>query len=477
VPVTWARLSRDEKSMKSTVYVALAVWIPLTLVLFATIPSRKALLTSMIGGWLFLPVYMVKLTAIPAFSKLTVASYGCLLGTMLFDWPRLLTFRIKWFDIPMLVWCLSPYVTSVQNDLGAYDGISDIIGHFVIWGLPYFLGRIYFPDWESFRELGIAIFIGGLIYIPFCLFEIRFSPQLHKYIYGFFPTEFNQSLRFGGYRPMCFLQHGLAVGMWMTSACLVGFWMWQCKTIKTVCGLPLSFWMPILFLTTVLCKSSGGLIFLMLGMGILYSIKLTRTPIVLLMVMSAAPIYMYVRASGTWDGESAIDMALKYVGPERAQSLGVRIHAENTLAARAIEQPWFGWGRWNRNRVIINGKDMAPTDGLWMLSLGEYGIVGLCAMTTTILLCPLVIWMRCPLKMWTHPGLAPAVAMAVLLSLYMLDNILNAMPDPIFVMALGGLTGIGPSIRKQLKNPAPARPPYAVQPQQNPQGSYGVAFR
>jgi hypothetical protein len=41
--------------------------------------------------------------------------------------------------------------------------------------------------------------------------------------------------------------------------------------------------------------------------------------------------------------------------------------------------------------------------------------------------------------------------MAVLLSLYMLDNILNAMPDPIFTLALGGLAGIAPNIRKQVK--------------------------
>ena len=67
----------------------------------------------------------------------------------------------------MILWCMRrPYITSMTNDLGYYDGISAVISHSVIWGVPYFLGRIYFYDWESFRELGIAIFIGGLIYVP-----------------------------------------------------------------------------------------------------------------------------------------------------------------------------------------------------------------------------------------------------------------------------------------------------------------------
>jgi hypothetical protein len=156
-------------------------------------------------------------------------------------------------------------------------------------------------------------------------------------------------------------------------------------------------------------------------------------------------------ATGEPLGEGVVAMATKMFGEERAQSLEVRIRSENQLGAKALEQPWFGWGRWNRNRVKDkSGKDAAPTDGLWMIAFGVNGAVGLCAFTITMLLPPLLVWYRCPLKMWGHPGLAAAVAMAVLLSLYMMDNILNAMPDPIFTLALGGLSGIAPSIRKQL---------------------------
>jgi len=96
-----------------------------------------------------------------------------------------------------------------------YDGFSEIVRAFIGWGLPYLIGRVYFNDLESLQELAVGIFIGGLIYIPFCWFEVRFSPQLHKWVYGFRQHSFIQNVRDGGYRPMVFMQHGLMVGMWM----------------------------------------------------------------------------------------------------------------------------------------------------------------------------------------------------------------------------------------------------------------------
>ena len=68
--------------------------------------------------------------------------------------------------------------------------------------------------------------------MPLCLYEIRMSPQLHYLVYGFYPSFFGMSVRFGGYRPTVFLQHGLAVGMWMTSASLVGVWLWYSRASR-----------------------------------------------------------------------------------------------------------------------------------------------------------------------------------------------------------------------------------------------------
>ena len=73
-----------------TVWIALGLWIPLGLLIFATFTRHvKALLIAMVGGWLFLPCYVLKLKAIRNFLKLTAAAHatrGIPFGTLLFDY-------------------------------------------------------------------------------------------------------------------------------------------------------------------------------------------------------------------------------------------------------------------------------------------------------------------------------------------------------------------------------------------------------
>ena len=57
------------------------------------------------------------------------------------------------------------------------------------------------------------IVLAGLLYSALIVFEIRMSPQLHKWVYGFFPHTWGQQVRYGGFRPVVFLGHGLWVSM------------------------------------------------------------------------------------------------------------------------------------------------------------------------------------------------------------------------------------------------------------------------
>ena len=95
------------------------------------------------------------------------------------------------------------------------------------------MGRAYFGDFKGLRELATVLFIGGLIYIPLCLYEIRMSPQLHNTIYGFYQHDFVQTMRAGGWRPTVFLQHGLAVGLFMSVTSLIGAWLWYSMPSRT----------------------------------------------------------------------------------------------------------------------------------------------------------------------------------------------------------------------------------------------------
>src|SRR5690606_38534229 len=224
--------------------------------------------------------------------KMSATCAGVLLGAVLFDTNRLATFRPGWVDWPMGIWCLVPLASSLSNGLGAYDGVSAVVNQTVTWGLPYYIGRVYFRDLASLREQAIGMISGGLIYGPLCLLEIRMRPQLHTWVYGFHQHSFGQTMRFGGWRPTVFMQHGLMVGMWMCMTGLVGFWLWWTKSVRQVWGVPMLGLVVGLGVTAVLCKSFGALALGVLGVGALGLTYYLNTRWVMIGLIALAPAYM-----------------------------------------------------------------------------------------------------------------------------------------------------------------------------------------
>ena len=51
---------------------------------------------------------------------------------------------------------------------------------------------------------------------------------------------------------------------------------------------------------------------------------------------------------------------------------------------------------------------------------------------------------------WGHAMAAPAAACAVMLTLHMIDNLLNAMINPIFICAIGGLCALGTRVAQPM---------------------------
>ena len=453
-------------------------WIPFSLVLFAFLRPRHAVLAAYLGAWLFLPMKAgLVIPILPDIDKVMASSLAVLLGVMLFDASRLFTFRLRWFDLPMAAWCFSPFLSSITNGLGAWDGASAIIGQLALYGIPYFIGRVYFNDWEGFRELAVAIFLGGVIYVPFCLFEIKMSPQLHNMVYGYHQHAFGQTIRFGGYRPMVFMQHGLAVGFWMTAASLVGVWLMVSGSLRQVLGVPMLVIVPVLIVTTVLCKSAAGIGFLAMGVAALFAIKWTKTALPLYCLIAFSPLYMFVRTTGIVDGTQPVEWATAIFGAERAQSLETRMKSENSLTAHAMQKWKFGYGRWAPGsrtgptwmpRDPDTGKKTAIPDGMWAMTMAINGLTGLAALTASILLPPLLLRRRVPPRWWAHPMAAPAAACAVLLTLHMADNMLNAMLNPIFICCIGGLCALGTKVAQTQQRGFP------VQQQRMPQHPQGA---
>ncbi|GBF81426.1 O-antigen ligase like membrane family protein [Aphanothece sacrum FPU1] len=338
----------------------------------------------------------------------------------------------------------------MANDLGPYDGFSATLNQTVQYGFPYFLGRIYLTNFSSLKKLVIAIFLGGLVYVPLCLYEVKMSPQLHRMVYGYEGTRsFLQSIRLGGYRPTVFMRHGLSVAMWMMAATLIGIWLWQSGMLKKLWNIPMTWLIGGMMITFILLKSTGAYVYLLYGLVVLFTAKWFRNAIPLLFLIFSISFYLFLGATGNFAGQNAdqvISFVSQIVPPERVESLAFRFDNEEALVQKAMKQPILGWGGWGRNRVFDYNYadelvDVSITDSLWIMSYGVNGAVGLFSIFAVSLLPPLVFLLRYPARIWFHPQVAPAAIVAIILPLYMLDCTINNQFNPVFMVMSGALSG------------------------------------
>lgn len=421
--------------------VLLMAWPVLSLGFFVFFPPRRALLLSLFGGWMFLPVARLEIPGMPDYGRAHAIAIGALLGVALFDPHKLLRLNVRWFDLPIVGWCLSAGAASLANGLGSYDAASVTLHRIVTWGVCYLLGRIYFSDYAGLVALAKALFAGGLVYAPLCLLEIRLSPQLHTWIYGFHQHSFGQAARGDAWRPVVFMEHGLAVGLWMALAALAGLWLWKSKRLPaSILGVPSGVAVVALAVVAVLCRSTGALALLVAGVAVLAA-RRTWAPALVGLLLVAPFLYIGLRASALWSGQNLVDLVAE-VSPTRAESLSYRLRAEDLLVEHALRQPFLGWGGYGRNRPIAFDASAVPmaTDGFWIIAFGQCGVFGLASALALLLLGPAVLWFRLPPEGWGADRLAPVAVAALVLALFMIDCLFNAMMNPLFCLFAGGLT-------------------------------------
>jgi hypothetical protein len=428
--------------MNQFAVVVMLAWIPVVLWLHAKLPAPRAQIVSFLAAWLFLPVVKFPLSGLPDYTKTSATTFGVMLGTALFHRERLSAVRLGWFDLPMIVWCLCAFVSSITNDLGVYDGLSGVLTLTIIWGFPYLIGRACFGDAAGQRKLALGIVAGGLIYVPLCLWESRMSPQLHRTLYGSTPGTFENVHRFDGFRPIVFLSNGLELGMWMTATTLLGLWLWWSRTVRKIGPVPFGPLVGLMVVTAVLCRSTGALILMLAGLAVLAAVGRLKSSALVWALILAAPLYMALRGGGHWSGDELVEFTRNHIDEGRASSLEYRMFNENLFVRRAWERIVFGWGGWDRFNVY--GEDSpggATPDGLWVVALGQKGVVGLASLFGAMGLPLLLVALRYPAKSWRRPEVAPTAGLAVIVTLYQLDCLSNGMINPIYAVAIGGALG------------------------------------
>lgn len=427
-------------------YLVMIGILPFALWLFENYSPRVAVAAVFVVGWSFLPQGEINVPIVH-YTKINALGFATLFGMFKKDPLIFSKFKPGLIDLPVVCWCSAPFFSSISNDLGAYDGAASMLQQFFSWGLPYYIGRLYFGELDALRILGIAMFIGALVLAPLALFEIVMSPQLHIMLYGWYPHDFSQTKRGGGYRPSIFMHHGLELAIWMMAGLLFGWVLWLQKTLtKTVPVINLPLFPAVMFLTfvTIACKSSGALMLFFFALGVFMLSKMIRFALPFFLLLIIPVLYMNLRANGFWDGQSLVEAAQKATGSaERADSLAYRIHNETMLVEKARLQQTFGWSGYQRSFVTNDlGEYISVPDGMWILTFGKYGLFGLSSLTATILLAAFLFSLKWPASTWSDPLVAPAAAFAILLGVTMIDNLLNAMYNPVTMLAVGGLSSL-----------------------------------
>lgn len=376
-------------------YLVLFSWPLVAVALFRLMSFERALVWTIIAGHLLLPSEtQIKFPMIPVIDRSTVpalsATLLCLLmarKTTLKPDPMARTWKIVLLGLLGLV-VLTPLLTVVQNTqpfingkvhlpglrfYDAYNMMSGIIFQMV----PFWLGLRYLNTREGHKVLLEAFVIGGFLYTFPALLEVRISPQLHRWVYGFFPHNFVQSIRDGGFRPTVFLNHGLMVGIFFALSIVSAIVLYRearREGRQAVYWLAAAIWLTgTLYLTKTLGALALAAIFATATMLLGRRLQVTLGVFVAVVVL----LYPMLRGAGLIPVDTVHDIAAS-ISEERASSLKFRLDNEDALLARANEKPLAGWGGWGRNSIFDpdSGRMTSITDGIWLIFIGIYGWFG-----------------------------------------------------------------------------------------------------
>ncbi|WP_445241128.1 hypothetical protein [Microcoleus vaginatus] len=257
------------------------------------------------------------------------------------------------------------------------------------------------------------------------------------------------------------MQHGLMVGLWMMTAALIAVWLWQTGTLKKFMGRNIKPLAIILTIAFFLCRSTGAYSLFGMALIVLFSAKLFRTSLPLLLIIGYIVFYLYIAAAGQFSSKDVIGFINQIFGEERAASLKFRFDNEEILGEKARQRFMFGWGDSGGNRVYNDyGQDISVTDSLWIIAFGVNGAVGLVSLFSSLLL-PVIVFcvFKYPARTWSNPKVAPAATLGVALSMYVFDCVLNAMTNPIFALIAGGISGLVLKAPESLKAKKTSSPP------------------
>lgn len=447
------------------------------LVLFRKLERPQALIWSIMAGYLFLPEQTgIDLPLLPRLDKTLIPSLSAAVMCLVMpdrsdgrrgaphpgrdkerismaapgDWIADLCILVL-LAVPIAIYATNtdPVIAGPRfiTGLRPYDIFSMMLNTGVTL-LPFLLSRRYLNTAEAQTGLLRAFVAAGLVYTVLILIEVRLSPQMNKWIYGFYSHSFAQHIRAGGFRPMVFIEHGLRVGIFMAMATLAALTLFRARRTvpdapqgrKTATGSapwsPVTFFWIFLWLLfiLVLSKTIGALAITMLLIPVVGIMGSRLQTLIASGLTVMILLYPMLRAADVVPVERIV-AAAQDISTDRAQSLQFRLDNEDILLERAREKPVFGWGDWGRSRVYApdTGRDLSVTDGSWIIAFGSVGWVGYIARFGLLALPVLTLaWRR-------RDTLVVTGGLALMLVANMIDLIPNSGLTPLTWMLAGTL--------------------------------------
>lgn len=454
---------------------ALLGWPLVTIVLFRTMPLARALIWSILGAYMLLPqLSAINFPLIPPFNKESI--------------PNLMAFALclsYWGRMPRLmpdaalgrvlavIFVVSPAVTVLTNlepvhfgmdrfgtlrlidpnaltvgglpGLRIYDSASALAQQ-VIFMLPFFLAREALRTDEGIREILRALVIAGLIYALPMLYEVRFSPQLHTQVYGFFQHDFIQAIRNGGFRPFVFMPHGLWVAFF-------AFMVTMAAAARARTAVPGTAGRRLLmvgfgFGLVVICKSLGPMVYTLVFVPIVLILRPRAHLLIAASLVLVVVSYPLLRGAGMVPTQAILEQVGE-ISADRQQSLDYRLGNEEQILNHVRDKPLFGWGGWGRFMVFdpATGQTETVVDGQWIIVIGHYGWLGYIA-SFGLLALPVLLLARQAMRRGAAPVPVEVSTLALILSVNMFDLIPNATLIPFTWVMAGALLGYAEDMRR-----------------------------
>ncbi len=476
-------------------YIVLFSWPAVVWLLFRLRPPAEALAWAVIGGYLMIPTRVgVDFPMIPTLDKDLIpslaaglfiigaikrekvqAAFASRRGAKNENGPELARIQSQGgIAIKLLIGLIvvSPFLTGITNGepltygtanlpgIRIYDSFSMVLSSLVMI-LPFLLARRYLATPKAHAVLLMVLVLAGLLYSLPALFEVRMSPQLNVWVYGFFPHSFAQQIRDGGFRPVVFLLHGLRVSLFFALTVFAALATWRTRQGQARAGyLAAALW---LLMTLVLSKSLGALATTLLLIPVALLVKVRGQLFVSALVAAIILSYPMLRGASLIPVDTVHELA-QSISEERAISLQTRLINEDRLLAKANLKPAFGWGGWGRSRVFDTetGQDISTVDGYWVILIGVNGWLGYLALFGLQTL-PIFLLSR----NWQKLQISLATSgLAIVLVVNLVDLIPNSGITPVTWLIAGALAGrceLSPVLATLAKAPVGRRKRAAVE--------------